>query len=81
MSKKSIQRKPIVYTKHARVRMIEYDISSDEIEAIRDTGRIVKKTKGNITMYLGKKGRSLVAIFEDHPNELWLITTRRDKSI
>ena len=78
MSKKTLQRKPIKYTKHARAKMIECSITSEEIEAIRDSGRIVKKTKGRVEKHLGKKGKSLVAIIEDHPNELWLISTWRE---
>lgn len=78
MAKKPIQRKSIIYTKHARAKMIECNITSEEIEVIRDSGRIVKKTKGRVEIHLGKKGKSLVAIFEDHPNELWLITTWRE---
>jgi len=78
MSKKTIQRKSIFYTKHSLDEMIKHKLTTNEIEAIRDSGRIVKKSKGRVEVHLGKKGNSLVALFKDYPKELVLITVWRE---
>lgn len=79
MKNKPIHRKPIIYRKHALKRMRERNITSEDIEAIRDSGRLVKETKGCLEYHLGKKGGALVAVFEEHPNEIVLITTWRNE--
>ncbi|MBD3190448.1 MAG: DUF4258 domain-containing protein [Candidatus Heimdallarchaeota archaeon] len=76
--KRDIFGKPIKYSRHAEEMMERRGIDKKDIEAIRDHGRQEKVQGIRVECHLGKKGKALIAIFDEYPESLVLITPIRE---
>lgn len=75
----------IKYTKHARERMREHNITEQDIENIRDYGNTENESGNRTIKRIGKKGKGKVAIIrkflDKHPPSILIITTWDEKKV
>ena len=66
--------KPIVYTKHARIRMNEREVTSAEIVDTIKTGKKIRSEKGG-TIYIEKNKTNPLAVIVNGKKEKYLVIT------